>query len=964
MRFFCYLLFFFLISSANVTYAQDVDFHLNDTFLAGKNILKVKRDFKDPYLWVLAQNNEVYRINSITKALDNYTSFFNAYQNLQFIDIAGANENVVFIATNSSNVIELKNGSIQVIGTANGVPGTVHSIGVDYTGSYLTDNTYGMSAHPLADNILVIATDQGLCNYDYKQDIMMPGPSHVPARVFEATYRSEVFSDLEFGSYPDVVQQYPIIELTNQTIYGGFLWYGNNSVYGNQINTAYATFGNVIDPLDYGQLSGSLMNQFWGTEKGLFQNARGYSNYSGKGHSEYLSGVNVNKVTSIYGLRYFGTSQYKGLIKENLLIGTDQGFYYSNSGYFNFVNNLNVYSMFHYAGLGNTKINDVCVNATSYASPVCEDGVWVAAVNGLYLLKPDYAPYISQTQQLQVVQFQGHTYEESEAEICANTVINAIILNTGYSANLMQWYKDGQEIPNESTGTLTIKDPGDYYAVLYDPCSVLHFETNHLKVTQISAPVFSFNYPDVMNYCDGSVATLKTDNKVGYQYRWYTNGVLNSNTTASIDITQNGTYKVEVSACVDSWVASKEVQVNFIPVPKPLLHQDKAAYCDGDQATITSDVPIDASQIINWTAYQYRWYKNGALNGITTPNLQVTQPGSYKVEVQGCSGTWVASDELSIGFIKLSPPVIITDKPGYCIGDIAGLSVNFINDGTYTLNWFRDGNLLPGEQNKTAITTNQLGNYAFSISSNITACSTLSAPYALSFDPLPVISIQQIVNTSLCDGETVSLKASYSNGTVQWQTGETTDQINVTHSGTYTAAVTTAGGCIVSQNTSVTFLPKPLLSVADAALCQYTNETITLTAPPGFVSYEWNGQPGGTSFSTNALGTVSLTVTDQNGCKATQTIHITSHCDDIHFPNAFTPNGDGINDTWVITGLDASAKVKIFNRNGTMIFQSLGYPVPWNGTYGGKKLPAGVYYYLINSPGSKQVRSGSVTIIY
>jgi hypothetical protein len=51
---------------------QDVTFHLNAHLLPGKKILKVKRDFYDPYLWVLAQNNEVYRVNSLTQAIDDY----------------------------------------------------------------------------------------------------------------------------------------------------------------------------------------------------------------------------------------------------------------------------------------------------------------------------------------------------------------------------------------------------------------------------------------------------------------------------------------------------------------------------------------------------------------------------------------------------------------------------------------------------------------------------------------------------------------------------------------------------------------------------------------------------------------------------------------------------------------------------------------------------------------------------
>ncbi|MBK0380356.1 FG-GAP-like repeat-containing protein [Mucilaginibacter segetis] len=84
------------------------------------------------------------------------------------------------------------------------------------------------------------------------------------------------------------------------------------------------------------------------------------------------------------------------------------------------------------------------------------------------------------------------------------------------------------------------------------------------------------------------------------------------------------------------------------------------------------------------------------------------------------------------------------------------------------------------------------------------------------------------------------------------------------------------------------------------------------------------------------------------------------------YSNTITPNGDGINDTWIITGLehDLSATVTIFNRYGTQIFQTRGYANPFNGTYNGKKLPAGIYYYVISFEGNKPSLSGSLTIVY
>jgi hypothetical protein len=516
-----YLLLFILATTFYSVHAQqDMDLHLSNTFLSGKNILKVKRDFHDPYLWVLAQNNEVYRINSVTKTVDNYTNRFSSYSNFHFIDIAGCSNDLVFIATKSDNLLEYKQGSIKVITNADGVLGVINSIGVDYTESYFTNNTNGMGGRPPAKSIL-IGTDKGMCHYDYENDEMLSGSSHVPARVFDASYHTEMFSTVEFGSWSGTeTDQYPVIEFTPYTVYGGYIYYGDKG-FGSNINTAYYTHG-IIDEIN-GQPNEAYLNQIWGTEDGIFENNRNYSYSLDWPHTHFLPGVNINKLTSIIGLKGFGYINNIPITKENVLAGTDQGLFFSNSGYHrNMDGLLSNYTFTHYNELGNKKINDICVNATSYTTPICEDGIWVAAIDGLYLLNPDYGPYLNTTDAIQAIQFEGQNYDKTSLEICANTTVNAYINSYAYNGNLIQWYKNGTGIPNESGSSLTIKEAGDYYTVLYDPCSALHLESNHLKVTQIAAPVFTFNYPDVLNYCAGSAASLKTDDKPNYQYRWYT----------------------------------------------------------------------------------------------------------------------------------------------------------------------------------------------------------------------------------------------------------------------------------------------------------------------------------------------------------------------------------------------------------------------------------------------------------
>lgn len=85
----------------------------------------------------------------------------------------------------------------------------------------------------------------------------------------------------------------------------------------------------------------------------------------------------------------------------------------------------------------------------------------------------------------------------------------------------------------------------------------------------------------------------------------------------------------------------------------------------------------------------------------------------------------------------------------------------------------------------------------------------------------------------------------------------------------------------------------------------------------------------------------------------------------IFIPNTFTPNGDGINDNWVIKSLEnyPNCTVAIYNRWGEKLYSSIGYPIPWDGTYKGANLPVGTYYYIINLKTGVNPISGWVAIV-
>jgi gliding motility-associated-like protein len=110
--------------------------------------------------------------------------------------------------------------------------------------------------------------------------------------------------------------------------------------------------------------------------------------------------------------------------------------------------------------------------------------------------------------------------------------------------------------------------------------------------------------------------------------------------------------------------------------------------------------------------------------------------------------------------------------------------------------------------------------------------------------------------------------------------------------------------------------------------------------------------------------TYLLTVTTNKGCSDTSSMFI-KVLKDPPVPNIFSPNGDGIHDTWVIPYLNSypGCTVEIVNRYGYLIFRSLGYPTPWDGKVNGKDVPVGTYYYVIDPKNGRKKKAGYVDII-
>lgn len=183
-----------------------------------------------------------------------------------------------------------------------------------------------------------------------------------------------------------------------------------------------------------------------------------------------------------------------------------------------------------------------------------------------------------------------------------------------------------------------------------------------------------------------------------------------------------------------------------------------------------------------------------------------------------------------------------------------------------------------------------------------------------------------------------------------------------------------ADGCI--SDTAVKQLvvyPNPVLKVKSSETV-LAGGTITLT--PLYVygnqlSYKWTpstylgSDTAAAPKCTPADDIIyRLTLTAEGGCSVSETIQAVV-LKGPEVPNAFSPNGDGINDTWKIKYLNSypDASVEVYGRSGQLVFRSTGYNVEWDGTYKGTPLPVGTYYYIINPKNGRPVISGSVTLV-
>lgn len=188
------------------------------------------------------------------------------------------------------------------------------------------------------------------------------------------------------------------------------------------------------------------------------------------------------------------------------------------------------------------------------------------------------------------------------------------------------------------------------------------------------------------------------------------------------------------------------------------------------------------------------------------------------------------------------------------------------------------------------------------------------------------------------------------------------------NSGLYNTTVSAMEGCDSILTLDLTVKPSPYVNLgADTSLC--SDKSIILNAATQGANYLWQDGSSNPTFKVATTGNywVNLYI---GGCNTSDTIKVEMldcNCSFI-IPNAITPNGDGINDSWIISrqGNCKTINVFVYNRYGSQVYQKNDYQNDWKGTYKGQSLPDATYYYIVTTlTSNNNIRTfkGNITIL-
>jgi len=356
--------------------------------------------------------------------------------------------------------------------------------------------------------------------------------------------------------------------------------------------------------------------------------------------------------------------------------------------------------------------------------------------------------------------------------------------------------------------------------------------------------------------------------------------------------------------------------------------------------------------------YQFTW-SSGTVSGFNGPDTEITQSGIVILDVTdgaGCTATYTFN--LSIPAPGINYNIINCDAHIFDFKPVIPYGI----ESDYSFFWdFGDGTsqMLQTPEH----TYSNPGTYRVRLTMKNATCTavfekiiTVEASPVLVLDKLPVF----------CTGDSILLHVTGADS-YRWYNGVTGDSLFIKQAGDYSVSGTSKAGCTSTLNFKATNFDSYNYTVqSDRNEITTKDPTIELWSESiTYSDYFWdfgdnksatgNNQTHSYDILKDGYFDVKLKIKNPKGCYefATKRIWIT----DVSAVNIFTPNGDGIDDVF-LKGWHA----QIYNRNGILLYEGV---EGWNGTYKGKPVSNGTYFYVVYIPGPSgtKTKTSFVTVV-
>lgn len=482
--------------------------------------------------------------------------------------------------------------------------------------------------------------------------------------------------------------------------------------------------------------------------------------------------------------------------------------------------------------------------------------------------------------------------------LCFNTTLDLDATTTGAVAYSWQ---DGTTGP-----VFTVAATGDYWVEIdFDHCIL----RDSVRIDYYDEILVDLG-PDV-TLCERESLTLDAE-QADASYQWQ-----NGSTAAIMPVSDNGIYWVDVT--IAGCTQRDSMEAFFTPLPVFDLGEDLLRPCAGETLTLSADVP----------GATYSWQ-----DGSTFASLQVDTNGVYWLDVtaDGCTDR----DSVTVDYISL-PEMVLGEDQILCEGEELRYDVSFPG-ATYS---WQDGSSDP------VYTITTTGTYSVDIS--IGQCAERDE-VSIAFNPTPVFNLRS--DTLLCQGENVILSVSALADEIVWSDGSNTSSITAGYPGGLYWAEASLDNCSFRDSAIIDFQEPPLLDLGpDTLICE--DFSVTLSAGIAADAFLWHDGSRESSIQTSGPGLYALEATD-GPCVVLDSVFVgTRPClyFDVYIPNAFSPNGDGINDDlkpMLPLGVQiTNYTFKVYDRWGTEVFKTTSLDMAWDGHFGAETLPMGVYIYYV-----------------